>query len=321
MNYCDRCGTKLEPAARFCQECGYDTTTEPTSSETQNPVVDQPKVIYIAEPEPDPPVRKPKSASPQKGRKTWLWIGLVVIGVGALGAAGWFGYNKFFAPPKEKETPADTIANSLVPVIADVDTTARVSKVPEPPIPAATEPPKVKAKTPTKTVKKITAPKAKEQVKEQSKPAEQATTPIKQIKPDPVEKVSPNSTVNDSMVKVIFEVGRKEDPKNKNPKNPTKMVIRKPTMIVRITTDHYNDGNGTSAAGNLSIKDREGNVIGTFSAIGKSGTIGTPNAKWVAEPRIVLEKGTYFIWDSDISTWSKNILGIGMVVVEGYEIK
>jgi len=127
--------------------------------------------------------------------------------------------------------------------------------------------------------------------------------------------------VNDNMAEVILKIGKKEDQKNRNPKNPVKLTIKHPTMIVRITTDHYNEGRGTIGAGSISIKDNGGNLIGTFKAKGKSGTMGTPNAKWVVEPHKVLEKGTYYIWDSDVSTWSKNAVGSGFVVVEGYEIK
>ena len=90
---------------------------------------------------------------------------------------------------------------------------------------------------------------------------------------------------------------------------------------MRITTDHFNNGMGTSGGGTISIKDRDGNSFGSFRASGKKGKDGTPNAKWVATPHIVLEKGTYFIWDSDMSTWSKNFVGTGFVVVEGYEVK
>jgi hypothetical protein len=115
-------------------------------------------------------------------------------------------------------------------------------------------------------------------------------------------------------------VGRKEDPKNKKPKNPVKLTLEKSTMIVRITTDHYNDGMGTSGAGNITMKDRDGNILGTYKASGKTGKDGAPNAKWVAEPNKMFAKGTYYIWDSDFSTWSKTFMGNGFVIVEGYEL-
>ena len=90
-------------------------------------------------------------------------------------------------------------------------------------------------------------------------------------------------------------------------------------MIVRITTDHYNKGMGTSGGGSISIKNSKGNVVGTFTAYGKPGKNGTPDAKWVSEPHKLLQEGTYYISDSDMSTWSKSFWGTGFVVVEGYE--
>lgn len=125
--------------------------------------------------------------------------------------------------------------------------------------------------------------------------------------------------MNNKMAEVLLEVGRKEEPKSKNPKNPTKLTLKNDTRLIRITTDHFNGGMGTSNAGSITIKDRDGNVMGTYNAFGKKDKNGTPNAKWVAEPNKVLPKGTYFIWDSDFSTWSKNFVGTGFVVVEGYE--
>ena len=122
--------------------------------------------------------------------------------------------------------------------------------------------------------------------------------------------------------RVILEVGHSEESKNKNPKNPTKLTISKQTMITRITTDHYNDGMGTPRGGNIIIKDRYGITLGTYKAFGKKGINRTPSAKWVAEPNVMLDKGTYFISDSEIQTWSRTFLGSnGFVVVEGYEVE
>jgi hypothetical protein len=93
-------------------------------------------------------------------------------------------------------------------------------------------------------------------------------------------------------------------------------------MIVKITTDHYNDGMGTPRGGIITIKDGNGKIIGSYKALGKTGKNGTPSAKWVAMPNIMLEKGTYFIWDSDMATWSKTFIGNnGFIVVEGYTVE
>lgn len=93
-------------------------------------------------------------------------------------------------------------------------------------------------------------------------------------------------------------------------------------MITRITTDHYNDGMGTPRGGKITVKDQNDKIIGSYKALGMTGKNGTPSAKWVVEPNIMLEKGTYFISDSEPSTWSKTFVGgNGFVVVEGYEVE
>jgi hypothetical protein len=156
---------------------------------------------------------------------------------------------------------------------------------------------------------------AKQRAKGQTQ-ATQASTPNESAE------ASATTSANEIVSKIILEVGRKEEPKNKNPKNPSKLTIRKATMITRITTDHYNDGMGTPRGGLITIKDNSGNVKGSFKALGKTGKNGTPSAKWVAEPNIMLEKGTYLISDSDMASWSKTFLGNnGFIVVEGYEIE
>ncbi|MCX6251254.1 MAG: zinc-ribbon domain-containing protein [Bacteroidetes bacterium] len=357
MKFCPQCGSTVVPDDRFCQECGFDTSSDQPANEINFKPVDEPEVIHKPEKEPIvpplpyepapkhapvippehpapvpayiPPVKPPEYSTRQKGKKTWLFIVLGFIAIGALGVGGWFVYNKYFTA--QTKTPVVTQVNTGVPEITAVDSIPVNTKVPEPP--AQAEPLKPKATTnPQSSVdQKI----AKEKAKEQNKPAkqttthtqqttthtQQTTTHTQQTKPDQGVEVSPGITANDYLAKVILKVGRKEDSKNKNPKNPVKLTIKHPTMIVRITTDHYNDGRGVSGGVTISIKDRYGIPVGNFMAKGKSGINGAPNAKWVAEPHKMLDKGTYFIWDSDMSTWSKTVTGMGFVVVEGYEIK
>ncbi len=172
----------------------------------------------------------------------------------------------------------------------------------------------------TKPVSKIDQELAKQKANPKNKTATVAV-PVPDPKTGNQSQANEKAAVNEKATRVIFEVGRKEDARSKNPKNPSKFSIQSPTMIVRITTDHYNDGMGTSGAGKISILDRDGNIIATFKAYGKTGTDGTPNAKWVCEPHKVLVKGTYKIQDSDMSTWSKTFLGTGFVVIEGYEME
>lgn len=323
--FCPQCGFSFDSGNRFCPDCGFDTQAPVVAKTTVIPSVVQPVPPPPApkqtKPEPAyvPPVRQQEIATHPRKKKTWLWLLIAVLALGALGVVGWYGYNNYFNKPKE--TPVDTTANQVISDIPAIDTTKVAPEVTEQPA-AETTPEQLKATT--KPLSRIDQELAKQKAKQQqNKPAQPTNTPSQPTKTDvgKITSIPTNPTGNDKMAKVIMEIGKKEDPKNKNPKNPSKLMIQKPTMIVRITTDHYNDGMGTSAGGTISIKDRDGNLIGTYRASGKSGKNGTPNAKWVIEPRKKLEKGTYFIWDSDMSTWSKNFVGNGFVVVEGYEVE
>jgi len=347
---CPQCGSGITTDDRFCQECGFDTSSDAATGNRNFKPVDQPEAIHrheaiytapVVEKAPPPipqqqsehvippkvepvraqtpayipPIRTTEPPTQQKGKKTWLWIVLIIFGLGVLGVAGWFGYKAYF--DTKDETASDTIANMELPPISDIDTSTIKTEVTEEP--EATTPGQPQATT--RSISKIDQELTRQKTKEQNKPSQQTTTPTQKPKPEPSVKASPDATVNDNLAKVILEVGRKEEPKSKNPKNPTKLMIQKPTMIVRITTDHYNNGMGTPGGGTISIKDRDGNVIVAYKALGKKGKNGTPSAKWVVEPRVILEKGAYFIWDSDMPTWSKTFVGSGFVVVEGYVVE
>lgn len=114
MNFCPQCGTKFEPEARFCEECGYDSHSDQPAIEPNVKPLQEPEVIPQSEPEVIPPsepdVTPPKEpevvqvpepehaqviwteepAAPQKVRKSRLWILWVVTGAVVLGAASWF---------------------------------------------------------------------------------------------------------------------------------------------------------------------------------------------------------------------------------------
>jgi outer membrane biosynthesis protein TonB len=216
----------------------------------------------------------------------------------------------------QEQTPHDTIANMELPPVTETTTTTSAPEVAEEPVETAPEQPKETAKPQSKIDQEL----AKQKAKEQNKSKQQPTAPVQKPKPETVTKESTNSSPSEKPGKIIFEVGRKEEPKSKNPKNPTKFSIQKPTMIIRITTDHYNNSMGTPGGGIITIKDKLGNTVGSYKAFGKTGKNGTPSAKWVCEPHIILEKGSYMIMDSDMPTWSKTFLGTGFVVIEGYEV-
>lgn len=337
---CPGCGTELIPGDRFCLECGFDTTGgKPVFEPVEQPVVkpapihtppvtenapppqitQQPKPVIPPVREPDltqtplyaNPVNAQGAGNSKKSKKPWLFIVLAVIVIAALGAGGWFVYTKYMDSPKPE--PVDTTVNFTMPELPDTATSVTQPEIAETPAEISTGEPK----TTTKPKSRVDQELAKYREKEKNKTAQ--ATPAQQSKAEPGVKISSNGPANDNLAKVIHEVGRKEDPKSKKPKNPAKLTLQKQTMIVRITTDHYNEGMGTSGGGTITIKDRDGNVMGTYKAFGRSGNDGTPNAKWVAEPHKMLDKGTYYIWDSDFSTWSKNFLGNGFIVVEGYD--
>ncbi|MEI6140583.1 MAG: zinc ribbon domain-containing protein [Mariniphaga sp.] len=113
---------------------------------------------------------------------------------------------------------------------------------------------------------------------------------------------------------------RKDNYKDKNPDGATRLVIKQSSVILKITTDHYNESKGTTNVGSITITGDGGMVIGTYQARGKAGTDGTTNGKWVAEPQVRLDPGVYYIQDSEPSTWSKNAQGVGLLNIEGYEI-
>ena len=68
--------------------------------------------------------------------------------------------------------------------------------------------------------------------------------------------------------------------------------------------------------GKIGIEDLNTGKIKKWQARGLS-----RNNKWVIEPRIILEAGTYVIHDSDRESWTKNFGGKGFVTIEGYKVQ
>jgi len=308
MNFCPQCGTRFEPDARFCQECGFDINSVIAIDELiPKPIIQSPVVETSALPpaendipptatgpfifskeEITQPAKPPKPPKQQGRKKLWVWFVLIIV---VLCAAGWLGYNMYFSSKNGKPF---TIGSNI---FTSENTTNDQSE------------------SNTKAMSLMDQELAKQKAKGQNERQQQDGTKQDVVKPA-------KSSENDIVSTVILEVGHKEEPKSKKPKNPAKLTLQKPTMITRITTDHYNDGMGTPRGGTITIKDGNDDVVGSYKASGKTGKNGTPSAKWVAQPNIMLKGGTYFVSDSDPATWSKTFLGgNGFIIVEGYEIE
>ncbi len=291
--FCPQCGTDIDIDERFCQACGFDTKSDQTTHDTKPEPIAVPFTEIkssakplIPEPQPEP-VRATApiyKQTPQEGEPATQQKGENTWRRIVLIIIGFgiLGASGWFVYNKYFANSKNTSDNAI---------------------------------TNTKPMSLMDQELAKQKAKVQNQATQQNTT-----KQDAIDAALTKE--RDIISKVILEVGLSDEPKNKNPKNPTKLTISKPTMITRITTDHYNDGMGTPRGGIITIKDRNGMVIAAYKALGKTGKNGTPSAKWVAEPNKIFNKGTYLIWDSDPQTWSKTLVGSnGFVIVEGYEVE
>lgn len=90
-----------------------------------------------------------------------------------------------------------------------------------------------------------------------------------------------------------------------SPVAPTYFYLAKPTVITRITNYHWNNGSGVTP-GVIGIRSASGQVMGSWNAIGTSGTGGATNVNWIVSPNIRLKPGVYEVIDSDKYTWSYN---------------
>ncbi len=346
MKFCPQCGKELIPGNRFCEQCGYDLSAEmqQNAGTEISPRLINPEVADSARvpvpptvppahppmpPQPSSGGQKPVSPPPLPGYSApsgpkkhgmLLWIIIGIAGIGALGAGGWFGYTKFFRDKPSTVTASDSS------IMTDESTPARSKPASAvQPLPDSAKPAGPGLGTPAES-KPSPAPKTVATVKNKSNPkAPDPSGPIRQqtaqspVKTGPSVAVKPDQGQGKTLI-TLFSSNKRDEPKYKNPRNPTRFTLSKAVMVVRLITDHFNNNNGTGSAGSISILDKGKKVIGTYKAHGKTGSKEVPNGKWVAEPQLILQPGTYYIQDSDPSTWSKTFLGDGFAEVEGYEL-
>lgn len=326
MKFCPQCGNALSPGIRFCESCGYDLLLPADApvagvshgspgANADQPVIPPPTAGVRDLPPLHNAVEQPKEKKKNKG----LIIGILAVII-ILAGGGWFGYQYYLNTGNEpaqladstlmidESTILDTVASGGPLPVVDTASQYVVETSDPSPVPESKQ-------NKTATVKPGSQKKPSTDTKKTSaskKEKEPSVKPAVQVKAEPMVK---------KPVSIVFSSTNKEFPKYRNPKNPTRFSVTKKMMITRIVTDHYNQGNGTEAVGSITVKDKGGTVTGTWKAMGKPGSSGTVNGKWVCEPNIVFEPGVYLIHDSDPSSWSKNFFGTGFVEVEGYEVE
>jgi hypothetical protein len=348
MKFCPQCGTSLIEGDAFCQQCGFKIEQETPASPVVQPNVPSQDIPYIPPPQPanyqtqpsaaasyqPPPINVYESGPKKKSKLVpiLIIIGAIII----LGGGGWLVFANFFnvktevvvsdtsnvMTPETSTTVPDTTPKVVEQQPTQVAGTAatNVTKQEAPTQSAkvtATNTPPSKSKVETKPISKSTAPvtipkKINEPVKESKSVS--SNQPEPNVQPDAPAKVVPPSIT-------IFQVGQLGLAILKNPMKDCDFTLNGNYCITRITTDHYNSGHGTGQTGTIGIEDANGRLIKQWNARGRSGPSGVTNCKWVVEPGITLDAGNYKIIDSDRSTWSKKITGVGFVLIEGYKVQ
>jgi len=348
MKFCPQCGTSLIEGDAFCLQCGLKIEQEAPVSPVVQPNVPPQDDPYIPPPQPanyqsqpsaaaayqPPPVNVFESGPKKKSKLVpiLIIIGAIII----LGGGGWLVYANFIKA--KPEVVASDTSNVMTPATSPTvpDTTPKVveQQPAQVAVTAATNVPKQESPSqPGKvTAANTNSSKPKVETKPVSKSASpvsiqtKVNEPVKESKPvssnQPeanVQSAAPDRVVPPSIT--IFQVGTLGLAILKNPMKDCDFTLNGNYCITRITTDHYNSGHGTGQTGTIGIEDANGRLIKQWNARGRSGSSGVTNCKWVVEPGITLDAGNYKIIDSDRSTWSKKITGVGFVLIEGYKVQ
>jgi hypothetical protein len=117
-------------------------------------------------------------------------------------------------------------------------------------------------------------------------------------------------------VEKIFDNNNPDAVQNQ-PTRATEMTLNGSLRIARITTYHWNNGQG-APPGTIALRSSTGEVFGPWQASGEPGQGGVPNAYWVVEPDVILPAGIYSVIDSDPATWAQNGAtgGAGIAIAE-----
>jgi hypothetical protein len=107
-----------------------------------------------------------------------------------------------------------------------------------------------------------------------------------------------------------------------SPTHSSSFEITQPHYISYIDTYHWNNGQGTSSGGSISLQKEDGEIFGPWTVTAESGS-GVANVWWISHPDEVIPAGTYTIIDSEPDTWSKNSESDdrGFSRVEGHPIE
>ncbi|NWJ52860.1 MAG: hypothetical protein HXX14_18565 [Bacteroidetes bacterium] len=341
MKFCPQCGTPLTGEDLFCQQCGYRIDQEvDVSSKNQGQVMhqnmpqsnpnDQPYGQPIQPPENQyqnsgpgysTPVQSNGSQTYATKKRKLIPILVVTISLIIIGAGCWLAYVKFF---KEKATTPLSDTTNLVSTpsaTAVPDSTANVNNIqPDQVSGSAIGNSAVKKTAPQKEKVVTTTPSKTKTIAK----TEQLTLPVNETQTptvNPTETQPPIDIENEPPSKTIFKIGQLGIAILKNPEKDCDFKLKDRYCITRITTDHYNSGRGTSFVGSIGIEDMNSGKVKKWHAKGLYSKNGLANSKWVIEPRIILEAGTYVITDSDRESWTKNFSGKGFVTIEGYKVQ
>lgn len=333
--FCPNCGSPMNAGDMFCQECGFkqtDVVEAATGEEVKREVVVPVAPVAAKEkppraPEPPKPSKKQvaetRAPEPQavfveqekkKKKSPVLLIILLLLGLGVLGAGGWFGYKHFFADKKSGVAETTVIDEEIKQPVSGPDVLVQEEVFEDEPeaeepveeAPVVKEPEKKAAPPKKPAPPKQQEPQRQQPVQEEPKPEEKPTGLQIQIVKEPKTPRTLYTTFN-------------AEPVKGSPSFDNKVKFSKAMVVTRIITFHYNGGQG-AVAGTIYLEGKKG-AGGAWQARNAPGSDGNPLGKWICEPNERFEAGNYKLTVSDTKSWSTNPKAgkKGMVIIEGYE--